>query len=226
MGKAREAVSTAAPNPRAAAERAGGAVDALNAAAYMLVRSRGEVSGAASGSGMAEAMQQMAQMAGQQGSLGEQGASLLPMAGRGDIRTQLQQLGARQRALAEQLERMRAEGSHSAAAEFAEEAKDLARRLEAGRIDRQTVERQERLFRRMLDAGRTLQGQEEDERKERESRSGSDDAARLPPALRARLEAEGGLPRLPGWDELQRLSPEDRRLVVDYFRRLTDRVSP
>ena len=222
MSKAREAVSTAAPNPRAAADRAGAAIDALNTAAYQLIRSRGDVSGSASGSGMAEAMEQMSKLAGQQGALGQQGASLLPMAGRGDIRTQLQQLGAQQRAMAEQLERMRAQGGRPGTAELAEEARDLARRLEAGRIDRQTVERQERLFRRMLDAGRTLQGEERDEKKERQSQAGTDEQLRLPPALRARLEADGDRPRLPGWDELQRLSPEERRLVVDYFRRLSE----
>jgi hypothetical protein len=137
------------------------------------------------------------------------------------VRTQIQQLGAQQRAMAEQLERLRAQGGPAGTAEFAEEAKDLARRLEAGRIDRQTVERQERLFRRMLDAGRTLQGEEQDERKERQSKSGEESDVRLPPALRARLE-ESGRPRFPGWDELQRLSPEERRLVVDYFRELTE----
>lgn len=220
MAKAREAVSTAAPNPRAAAERAGAAVDALNSAAYQLVRSRSDVSGAASGSGMAEAMEQMSKLAGQQGSLGEQGASLLPMAGRGDVRMQLQQLGARQRAMAEQLERLRAQGAPPGTSAFADEARDLARRLEAGRIDRQTVERQERLFRRMLDAGRTLQGQEQDEEKERQSQTGSSEV-QLPPALRARLDAEDGRARLPSWEELQRFSPEERRLVVDYFRELS-----
>lgn len=221
MGQARDAISTASPNPRAAAERAGGAVDALNAAAYQLLRSREDVAGAASGSGMGEAMERMAQMAGQQGAMGQQGASLLPMAGRGDVRTQIQQLGAQQRAMAEQLERLRAQGGPAGTAEFAEEAKDLARRLEAGRIDRQTVERQQRLFRRMLDAGRTLQGEEQDERKERQSKSGDDSNVALPPALRAQLE-ENGRPRFPSWDELQRLSPEERRLVVDYFRQLSE----
>ncbi|HEU4827869.1 MAG TPA: hypothetical protein VFT04_01615 [Gemmatimonadales bacterium] len=221
MGQAREAISSAAPNPRAAAERAGGAVDALNSAAYQLLRSREDVAGAASGSGMAEAMERMAQMAGQQGAMGQQGASLLPMAGRGDVRTQIQQLGAQQRAMAEQLERLRAQGGPAGTGEFAEEARDLARRLEAGRIDRQTVERQERLFRRMLDAGRTLQGEEQDERKERQSKTGDDSNVALPPALRAQLEANGR-PRFPSWDELQRLSPEERRLVVDYFRQLSE----
>ena len=42
------------------------------------------------------------------------------------------------------------------------------------------------------DAGRTLQGKEEDERKERESTTAADDTVRLQPALCARLTAEGG----------------------------------
>jgi hypothetical protein len=49
---------------------------------------------------------------------------------------------------------------------------------------------------------------------------------RLPPALRARLTGEDGGLRVPSWDELQRLSPEERRLVVDYFRRLSEVVAP
>ena len=107
------------------------------------------------------------------------------------------------------------------AGEMADEAKDLARRMEARQLDRETVQRQERLFRRMLDAGRTLQGQEEDERKERQSTTARDDSVHLPPALRALL-SDGDQPRMPSWDELQGLSPEERRLVVDYFRRLSE----
>jgi hypothetical protein len=30
---------------------------------------------------------------------------------------------------------------------------------------------------------------------------------------------------VPTWDELQQLSPEERRLVVDYFRRLSQPAS-
>ena len=99
---------------------------------------------------------------------------------------------------------------------------DLAKRLESGRIDRQIVERQERLFRRMLDAGRTLQGQEEDPQKERQSMTASDDSVHLPPALREKLTGDDDRLRVPSWDELQQLSPEERRLVVDYFRRLSE----
>jgi hypothetical protein len=222
MQQAREAISSAAPNTREAAEQAGGAVDELNTAAYQLLRAREEVSGSQSGSGLEEALERMAQLAKQQGGLGKQGAGLLPMAGSAGIRAQLQRMAARQRALAHELERLRGQGDLSGAGQMAEEAKELARRLEAGRLDRSVVERQERLFRRMLDAGRTLQGREEDEKKERQSTTATDDSVHLPPALRARLQGDGERVRVPTWDELQQLSPDERRLVVDYFRRLSD----
>jgi hypothetical protein len=223
MQKGREALSTAAPNPREAGRRAAEAVDALNSAAFTLLRSRSAVEGSQSGSGLQEAMEQMSQMAQQQGQLGQQSGGLLPMMGQGgQAQEQLRQLGARQRALAERLERMRAGGQMPGAADMAQEAKDLARTMEAGRLDRQTVERQERLFRRMLDAGRTLQGQEQDEKQERQSTTAKDDSIHLPPALRTRLLGDDTLLRLPSWEELQQLSPEERRRVVEYFRRLSE----
>jgi hypothetical protein len=222
MQKAREAIASAVPNAREGAEQAGGAVDALNAAAHQLLRARGDVSGSASGSGLAEAMERMAELAKQQGGLGQQAAGLLPMMGSAGIQQELRRLADRQRALAEELQRMQGQGHLPGAGELADEARELARRLDGGRLDRQVVERQERLFRRMLDAGRTLQGTERDEQKERESTTAADDTVRLPPALRARLTAADGRLRVPPWDELQRLSPEERRLVVDYFRRLSE----
>ncbi|MFL5402916.1 MAG: DUF4175 family protein [Gemmatimonadales bacterium] len=222
MQQARDAISSAAPNSREAAEQAGAAVDELNTAAHQLIRARADVSGSQSGSGLEEALERMAQLAQQQGGLGRQGAGLLPMAGGAAVREQLQRLAARQRALAQELERLRGQGELSGAGQMADEAKELARRLEAGRLDRSVVERQERLFRRMLDAGRTLQGREEDQRKERQSTTATDDSVHLPPALRARLQGDDQQLRVPSWEELQQLSPEERRLVVDYFRRLSE----
>ena len=221
MRQAREAISSAAPNSREAADQAGGAVDGLNTAAHQLLRARGDVSGSQSGSGLAEALERLAQLAKQQGGLGQQGAGLLPLAGSGALREQLQRLAAKQRALAQEIEKLRGQGSLPGAGDMADEAAQLARKLEAGRLERQTVERQQRLFRRMLDAGRTLQGREEDEKKERQSTTATGDSVRLPPALRARLEDENRRLRVPTWEELQQLSPEERRLVVDYFRRLS-----
>ena len=226
MQQVREAIANSTPNIRDGADQAGGAVDALNSAVYQLLQARGDVSSSASGSGLAEAIERMNQLAQQQGGLGKEGAGLLPMAGNGAIQEQLRRLAGRQRALADELRKLQGQGELPGAAELADEAQDLARRLESGRIDRQVVERQERLFRRMLDAGRTLQGQEEDERKERQSVTATNDSIHLPPALRARLQREGDQLRIPTWEELQQFSPEERRLVVDYFRRLSTGESP
>jgi len=224
MQQSREAVASPSPSPREAADKAAAAVDALNASAYQLVRARGDVSGAGSGSGMAEAMEKMQQLANQQGQVGQQAGGILPMMGAqgGATQSQMQQLAAQQRAIAQQLERLKASGNSPGAGAMADEAGDLAKRLEAGQLDRQTVERQEHLFRRMLDAGRTLQGQEQDEQKERQSTTAAGDSVHLPPALEARLRDVGGGLKLPSWETLQQFSPEERRLVVEYFRRLTE----
>ncbi len=226
MERAREALNNAAPNTREAGRRSGEAVDALNAAAHTLLRARGQVAGAGSGSGLQEALEQMQQAAQQQGQVGQQAGGMLPMMGQGGSQMQeaLRQLGQRQRALAERMERLRAGGQVPGAGELADEARELARSLEAGRLDRQTVERQERLFRRMLDAGRTLQGQDEDERQERQSTAATGDSVRVPPALRRSLTDERL--RFPTWEELQALSPDERRRVTEYFRRLSSAPRP
>jgi len=171
-------------------------------------------------------MQQMQQMAQQQGSMGQQSSGLLPQMGGSGVGEQLRQLGAQQRAMADKLEKMRGQANVPGAGAMAEEAKEIARQLEAQRLDRETVDRQERLFKRMLDAGRTLQGTEKDEQKERESTAAKAGDLRIPPELRKRLGDDGTRLRVPSWDELQRLSPDERRLVSDYFRRLAETGAP
>lgn len=218
MRKAREAASSVTGNTRESAQSAGEAVDALNVAAYGLLRSREDVSGASSGSGFAEAMERMTKLANQQGQLSQDASGLLPQMGAANSEQQLQALAARQRELAQALERLRAQGQMDAKP-LGDEAGELAKQMERGRLDRDVVARQERLFRRMLDAGRTLQGHDEDERKERQSETAKPGQILLPPALRDKVLRESI--RLPGWNELQRLSPEERRLVTDYFRRLS-----
>jgi hypothetical protein len=219
MRGALEATATAMPNLGTAAEQAGGAVDALTVAAHALLRSKDNVDGSASGSGMQEAMQQMQEMAGQQGQLAQQGQGMMDEGGEGSMQ-QMLQLAMQQRAIAQQLERMQAGGQMPGAGELAREAKEISRSLESGRLSPETAERQERLFRRMLDAGRSLEGDAPDERKERQSEAAREAERRLPPALEARLRrGEGDVP-LPSWELLQQLRPEDRRRVLDYFRRL------
>lgn len=220
MRGALEATSTAMPNLGTAAEQAGGAVDALTTAAHALLQSKDNVDGSASGSGMQEAMQQMQEMAGQQGQLSEQGQGMMDEGGEGSMQ-QMLQMAMQQRAIAQQLERLQAGGQMPGAGELAREAKEISRSLESGRITPETAQRQERLFRRMLDAGRSLEGDAPDDRKERESEAAREAARRLPPELEARLRrGEGDVP-VPSWELLQQLRPEDRRRVLEYFRRLS-----
>ncbi|HEX9283028.1 MAG TPA: hypothetical protein VF882_04505 [Gemmatimonadales bacterium] len=222
MAAAREQLEESDPNPSEAAGLAEEAVDALNITALALARSRNQVSGAQSGSGFAEAVEQLSRLARDQQGLNGQAQGLLPMMGPSGeaVLQQLRALAARQRALAEQLERLQADGTSAAAGPLAQEARELARQLEAGRLDQQTIRRQERLYRRLLDAGRTLSGQEPDEHKERVSRSATGDSVHIPDVLKPGAAGAGPRLRYPTWQELTGLTPEQRRLVLEYFRRL------
>jgi len=222
MRAAREQLEQAQPNVPAAQALAEDALDALNATVYALARSREAVSGARSGSGFQEAVEQLARMAGQQQGLAGDAAGMLPLMGMGgpQLLQQMRALAARQRALAEQLERLRAEGASATAGPLAQEARELARQLDAGRLDRQTVERQQRLYRRLLDAGRTLTGPEPDENRQRTSRPALGDSVHLPGALAPGATGAGPRLKYPTWEDLTGMTPEQRRLVLEYFRRL------
>ncbi len=222
MTEALDQLQRANPNPSEAANLAGQAVDGLNSMAYSLLRSRGEVAGAQSGSGLEEALAKLAELAAQQQSLTGQAGGMLPLMPLGGegLLQELRALAERQRRLAAELDRLKAEGEMSGADRLAEEARQLARELESGQLDRRTIERQERLFRRLLDAGRTLRGEEPDEEKERKSETARGGNVRLPPALRAGEVGSALRYPYPTWEQLQSLSPEQRRLILDYFRRL------
>ena len=222
MAAAQAQLEEADVNPGEAAGLAEQAVDALNATALALARSRSQVSGAQSGSGFAEAVEQLARLARDQQGLNGQAQGLLPLIGPSGqaVLEQLRALAARQRALAEQLERLKAEGTSPAAAALAQEARELARQLEAGRLDQLTIRRQQQLYRRLLDAGRTLQGEEPDEKQERVSRAATGDSVHIPEVLKPGATGAGPKLRYPTWEELGGLTPEQRRLVLEYFRRL------
>ena len=224
MKQAREQLEQGDPNPASAAPFAEQALDALNATAHALVRSAQQVAGAQSGSGFQEALEQLARMAQQQQGMNGDAQGLMPMMAPGGdaVMQRLRQLAAQQRALAEQLERLQAGGDASAAGALAQEARELARTLEAGRLDRRTIERQERFYRKLLDAGRSLAGEEPDQEKERVSRSASGDSVHIPGALLPGATGVGARVRYPTWDELTGLTPEQRRMVLEYFRRLNE----
>ena len=226
MTRGVEALQQANPNTRQAGDYAGQALDGLNAVAHQLLRSRNDVQGSQSGSGLQEAVEQLAQLAQQQNAMAGQASGLLPLmpnAGQA-VMQELQRLAQQQRQLAQDLDRLRAEQGQDGLNPLAGEARDLARQLESGVLDRQTVERQERLYRRLLDQGRSLRGDEEDPKSERQSRTADGVTPFVPPAV---TDAERG-PRYPypSWEALQGLSPAARQAVLEYFRRLNGGSQP
>jgi hypothetical protein len=188
------------------------------------VRTAQQVAGAQSGSGFQEALEQLARMAQQQQGMNGEAQGMLPLMGSGGqaMMQRMRDLAAQQRGLAEQLERLQAEGEAGSAGALAQEARELARQLEAGRLDRATIARQERLYRKLLDAGRSLSGDEPDEQKDRTSKSAIGDSVHTPAVLLPGSTGSGPKVRYPTWEELTGLTPEQRRMVLEYFRRLNE----
>jgi hypothetical protein len=199
------------------------AADALNQAAASLVRDRERTNAANSASGFSEAMQEMQKLAGQQGALNAQAASLMPTPSQG-AGAQKQQamdrarvMAQSERQIARKLEQVADADATGKAEELAREARQIAQQLETAGADKSVLDRQQRLFRRLLDAGRSMEKDDRDESGKRESRAGDPAIATAPPD-----RAPPSAPKLrePTWNELRGLSADERRLVLDYYRRL------
>lgn len=207
---------------RQAAEAMAGAASALDQAAALLAVDRSRANSAQSASGMSEMLAELQKLAGQQGSLNSQAAGLMPGQGRQPsptMQAQARELARQQRAIARDLEALGDPDGSGSADAMADEARRLAQALESGGVDPNTANRQQRLFRRMLDAGRTLEKDEFDEsgRRRGETARSTD---RFTPLADEVKGAAAQRYAVPTWDELRRLSPDERRVVIEYFRRL------
>jgi hypothetical protein len=208
------------------------AADALRQAAAQLTRDRERAASSASATGVAEMLRQMQELAKQQGGLNAQMQSILPslqqqagQQGQAEAaRAQARQMARSQREVARALDDVADADPTGRAQEMAREARALAAALDQGAVDPSTKARQEQLLRRMLDAGRSLENDQRDESSRREAR-----AARGTERVRPDGPGRGAAAeryRVPTWEELRGLSPEDRRLVIEYFRRLNAEERP
>ena len=208
------------PSPTSAAEQA---VAALNQAA-MMAASAAKVPGRGpQGQAGEEVTEQLQQIAQEQGSVNQRTGQITPMnLGQEARANQLQEASASQERIAKQLSELADRPADQAQTlgdleAMALEAQALAERLARESLDVETLQRQERLFHRLLDAGRSLQQDEYSD--ERESSA---------PGEFERNEVEVLSPedlgalrfQLPPAEELQRLSPAQRQMVLEYFERL------
>jgi hypothetical protein len=207
------------------------AAQALRQAASALARDRERVEGAQSGSGVPEMIAELQKLAQQQGEVNAQMAGLFPTPQQGRQATdaaasdKARVLARQQRAVAKALDDVQDLDATGKTRELAREARTLAQALESGGADAATLDRQQRLFRKMLDAGRLLQQEERDEQGPRESKPGDKVSPFAPPDGSARGR-DALKYRAPSWDELRTLAPEERRAVLEYFRRLNVGTPP
>jgi hypothetical protein len=228
MSEAQEKVADATKqaaesrNGQQAANSFGEAADALNRAAASLARDREKANTSSSATGFAEMMQQLQEAAKKQGSINAQAQGLLPSMGQ-PMSSQNQgtarALAREQRQVAQQLDEVGDAVGGDRAAQLAKEAKQLAEALEGGRLDATTLARQQQLFRKLLDAGRSLQKEERDDTNKREATSAKGGNELKPENANASGRAAVKF-REPNWDELRGLTADERRAILEYFKRI------
>ena len=86
-------------------------------------------------------------------------------------------------------------------------------------MDAQTVARQRQLFRRLLDAGRALEKEEREDTDKREAKAATGDQ-RFDPGRDEVLGRAASRFREPTWSDLRGLSADERRAILEYFKRI------
>ncbi len=223
-----ERMASGTPGGEPTADASEELAEALNDLARQLIGSRRAVEMAESATGMEEALEQLARAGRIQATLNDESASLFVIQDSGRrIAARLQDVARRQAEVGRQLSEI-PEATAAAVItgrpdELAREAEELAGRLAAGVLDRETLARQRRLFRRLLDAGRSLEKDDRDPDRRESATATPIPSSELPeqdPSVFA-----GPRYPYPVAEELQAIDPGRRRLVLEYFDRL-NRSSP
>ena len=204
------------------------ASEALNQALSSLVRDRERVNGAQSASGFTEMMEQLKQLAQQQGQLNSQmqGLNLMPGGAKGDqAQQQARVLAKQQREVARTLNDVSDADQTGRTDALAKEAQQLAQQLERNGLDPNVATRQQALYRRLLDAGRFLEQDERDDQGPREAKaaSGNGSSGRIDGPQSGKAASKYAPPT---WNDLRGLGPDERRIVIEYFRRLNGPTPP
>lgn len=212
------------PSPFDAARQV---VRALNETARLAMTPVGEDPSASAASAGAAMMQQLAELARQQGDIVQDAAALAPgRQGAEATAEAMREMAGEQQDVAGDLGAMTEEeadgdeGPLGDLGDMAAEARQLAQALAQGRFDAEVLRRQERLFHRLLDAGRGLERDEQAQERESEQ-PGAFARQDVAPLSASAVDAlRYGLPDPAA---MRALPPAMRALVVRYFQRLNER---
>jgi hypothetical protein len=126
----------------------------------------------------------------------------MPGDGPGQQRDAARRLAQQQRGVAEKLEELGDADPTGKSDALAREARQVAQALERAGADPSTLQRQQQLYRRLLEAGRTLEQDERDDTGKREARPG-DAIVGVAPAEGAAAGRAGQRFPMPTWAELR-----------------------
>jgi hypothetical protein len=181
-----------------------------------------------SGTGVQQQLEELAKLAKQQGELNGRSNSLLPLnLGPKAMSQQVGAIAREQRDIAQKLGGMNKGGARDDLLgrldDLVQEADQLARDLEGGRLTPQMTKRQAELFHKLLDAGKTIERDEVSEERKAEA------AKPLPPsvirALKPGLFDDSARYTAPTAEQLRDLPPAYRRLILEYFQKLNSSES-
>jgi len=198
------------------------ASEALNQAAASLVRDRERTQESNSATGFAEMLKQLQQMSQQQNALNSAVQDLFPKPGSQldqQGQAEARQLAKQQREVAQQLDDAADRDDSGRAEQMAKEARQIAQALELAQVDPAVIERQQRLFRKMLDAGKLMEEDQREDTGKREAKAWTGSDVFTPPNASASGKAATRF-QPPAWNELRGLTPEERRLVLEYFKKI------
>jgi hypothetical protein len=210
----------------------GQAMSALNAAALQMQNSMQMMAQSSSALGFEQFLKRMQQMAGQQGQLNEQGLSLFNLKGNGgrltlEQQNQLRRMAAEQKALQMSLEELYNEmGNRSDILgrldNMSQEMEEVVKDLEALKIDRTTIARQEKILSRMLDAQKSVREKEYSRR--RKAEIGKDYVRKSPSEKMDVLDDRAEKIRVSLMQALQEgYTPDYEKIIEDYFRLLNQK---
>jgi hypothetical protein len=212
-------------------ERQGGsAAGALNKAVISLREAEQSMCQGGQQEGQQSGRQQMQQMVGQQGQLNRDTQSLSEQLAQqqrlmASDQNALQRLAARQEAIRKGIEEAlnnRQEGDMLGRLDEVErDMEEVTRQLEQRRLDQEVLDRQQRILSRLLDAQRSVNRREFEQK--RESRTGETVARQAPAELpRSALEPDARMNHDLLRARSERYSSEYRDLVESYLRRLQE----
>ncbi|RKY62345.1 MAG: hypothetical protein DRP96_00445 [Candidatus Neomarinimicrobiota bacterium] len=175
-------------NTSAAAQSANRATAAINRSALNLMNAMNDLQQSGSASGFEKYMEQLQKMAGQQQGINDE-TQMLGM-GQGGQQQALQRLAARQQQLRKSLEELQKEMEQSSdqtgdLGGIAKDMDEVIKDLQQNRVLRKTLDRQQRILSRLLDAQKSMRTQ--DYKKERKSVTGEDISRESPGELPADL---------------------------------------